>query len=557
LMNSGNVALLKQRIEENSQQQHLHRPPVRPPDTLIQVTLPAGTQAVPSTIPHSGSSSISGSSSVASNEELIRRQQAEIEQLKRSLEVSQNALKEQQMALQLTQQNNEQIILSQQLRNNQMQLQSIQRQIFEQNSLMASYQQQQQQLTPAPSPAPSVVSNCSGTSSVAAMDQKVLTPVGPFSPQHHQQAVMDACSNAGLLVSTKKVTLDGVAFNNLSPLEEKTMDADKLILKQVVMDKPRAVSIIRSNPIVQQQECTFKMPGPPPVTTSASSGVGIQDHQLAGVQFHPTKASHTRHSQDSIASSTASSSGCPPSSSSATSTSSSSAHGGIHGVDQRLTIDGATGNLQDDFDDIFSGLGDLTGYNPVNSDMSCATDDFTSGLFSATTSETSGVASCSSSTASTSINHSSSQPQMAQHSASMPPPPPPPPANTSQSQAVAATGIDFDIDFIDQVISSRTPLSSNSGDDVSMEPSDVAGFLNSIEPSSVQQQQQQAVDTPALNNYSGVNQQQLVNQVNNNNNTSFGATSGISDVLVGNDGEPELILTTFGGLPCWETAGTL
>ena len=46
-----------------------------------------------------------------------------------------------------------------------------------------------------------------------------------------------------------------------------------------------------------------------------------------------------------------------------------------------------------------------------------------------------------------------------------------------------------------------------------MEPSDVAGFLNSIEPSSVQQQQQQAVDTPALNNYSGVNQQQLVNQV--------------------------------------------
>ena len=99
------------------------------------------------------------------------------------------------------------------------------------------------------------------------------------------------------------------------------------------------------------------MPGPPPVTTSASSGVGIQDHQLAGVQFHPTKASHTRHSQDSIASSTASSSGCPPSSSSATSTSSSSAHGGIHGVDQRLTIDGATGNLQDDFDDIFSGLG--------------------------------------------------------------------------------------------------------------------------------------------------------------------------------------------------------
>ena len=126
-----------------------------------------------------------------------------------------------------------------------MQLQSIQRQIFEQNSLMASYQQQQQQLTPAPSPAPSVVSNCSGTSSVAAMEQKVLTPVGPFSPQHHQQAVMDACSNAGLLVSTKKVTLDGVAFNNLSPLEEKTMDADKLILKQVVMDKPRAVSIIR------------------------------------------------------------------------------------------------------------------------------------------------------------------------------------------------------------------------------------------------------------------------------------------------------------------------
>ena len=125
-----------------------------------------------------------------------------------------------------------------------MQLQSIQRQIFEQNSLMASYQQQQQ-LTPAPSPAPSVVSNCSGTSSVAAMEQKVLTPVGPFSPQHHQQAVMDACSNAGLLVSTKKVTLDGVAFNNLSPLEEKTMDADKLILKQVVMDKPRAVSIIR------------------------------------------------------------------------------------------------------------------------------------------------------------------------------------------------------------------------------------------------------------------------------------------------------------------------
>ena len=86
---------------------------------LLQVTLPAGTQAVPSTIPHSGSSSISGSSSVASNEELIRRQQAEIEQLKRSLEVSQNALKEQQMALQLTQQNNEQIILSQQLRNNQ------------------------------------------------------------------------------------------------------------------------------------------------------------------------------------------------------------------------------------------------------------------------------------------------------------------------------------------------------------------------------------------------------------------------------------------------------
>ena len=87
--------------------------------SLLQVTLPAGTQAVPSTIPHSGSSSISGSSSVASNEELIRRQQAEIEQLKRSLEVSQNALKEQQMALQLTQQNNEQIILSQQLRNNQ------------------------------------------------------------------------------------------------------------------------------------------------------------------------------------------------------------------------------------------------------------------------------------------------------------------------------------------------------------------------------------------------------------------------------------------------------
>ena len=83
------------------------------------MTLPAGTQAVPSTIPHSGSSSISGSSSVASNEELIRRQQAEIEQLKRSLEVSQSALKEQQMALQLTQQNNEQIILSQQLRNNQ------------------------------------------------------------------------------------------------------------------------------------------------------------------------------------------------------------------------------------------------------------------------------------------------------------------------------------------------------------------------------------------------------------------------------------------------------
>ena len=98
-------------------------------------------------------------------------------------------------------------------------------------------------------------------------------------------------------------------------------------------------------------------------------------------------------------------------------------------------------------------LADLTGYNPVNSDMSCATDDFTSGLFSATNSETSGVASCSSSTASTSINHSSSssQPQMAQHSASMPPPPPPPPANTSQSQAVATTGIDFDIDFIDQV----------------------------------------------------------------------------------------------------------
>ena len=45
LMNSGNVALLKQRIEENSQQQHLHRPPVRPPDTLIQVMTRLGSSS--------------------------------------------------------------------------------------------------------------------------------------------------------------------------------------------------------------------------------------------------------------------------------------------------------------------------------------------------------------------------------------------------------------------------------------------------------------------------------------------------------------------------------
>ena len=100
-----------------------------PPESsqhVIQVTLPAGTQAVPvvqtASLP-AGTQAVPSTMipavSQSANEELIRKQQQEIEMLKKSLEASQNALKEQQMALQLSQQNDVQMLLSQQLRNNQ------------------------------------------------------------------------------------------------------------------------------------------------------------------------------------------------------------------------------------------------------------------------------------------------------------------------------------------------------------------------------------------------------------------------------------------------------
>ena len=214
----GNVALLKQSYETAVAQNNSIK--LKEPKTeVIQVTLPVGTQAVPTTVSlPAGTQAVPSTiqTKQSSSEELIRRQQQEIEMLKKSLEQSQNALKEQQMALQLSQQNDVQVLLSQQLRNNQIQLhqlQTIQRQIYsDQSSLMFALQ-------PTNSPSPSPVSmNSSSTSS------------GTQSQLFQQQPPLTTVSNS--------------LIGNLSPLEEKTMDADKLILKQVVMDKPR-FSIIR------------------------------------------------------------------------------------------------------------------------------------------------------------------------------------------------------------------------------------------------------------------------------------------------------------------------
>lgn len=207
--------------------------------------------------------------------------------------------------------------------------------------------------------------------------------------------------------------------------------------------------------------------------------------------------------------------------------------------------------------DVFLLFPDLQ-YNPTTGGMDSgilSADDFTAGIFSSSTS-------CSS-------TGSSGGQQMAApaSTSSMMPPPPPPPLPATASSTTTGAGLDFDIDFIDQVI--RTPLSSNSGDDVSMEPlaSDVAGFLNSIEPPS-------GVGNSNCNTFNNIYTQPSTtttttgggtnemnaNQVNNNsiNNLSFetsAAATSIGDVLGGD--EADMMLTTFGGVPCWETAGTL
>ena len=194
-------------------------------------------------------------------------------------------------------------------------------------------------------------------------------------------------------------------------------------------------------------------------------------------------------------------------------------------------------------------------FNPTTGGMDSgilSADDFTTGIFSSSTS-------CSS-TGSNVTSAGNNGQQMAATS-SMMPPPPPPPLPAAASAVTTTGGLDFDIDFIDQVIS-RTPLSSNSGDDVSMEPlaSDVAGFLNSIEPpSGVGNSNSNTIYSPST---STTNHHLNANQVNNNsiNNLNFDTpppppATSIGDVLGGE--EADMMLTSFGGVPCWETAGTL
>jgi len=252
----------------------------------------------------------------------------------------------------------------------------------------------------------------------------------------------------------------------------------------------------------------------------------------------------------------------------------------------------------DAFDDIFNGLGDLE-YNPTGGLDSgvLSADDLTAGIFSSSTSCSSTASNVAPSVhgreqhqqqqqrhldAMTSSGSSTMQPVMDAIRNTAPPPPPP-----LQSADIAASGgdsegghassmhtgnggqhvpIDFDIcDLIcEQVISAgRTPLSStHSGDDVSMEPlvSDVAGFLNSIGPPSG------TVGGSNSNNFVTNTCTNNANQVNNNNNsvnlnfepasvTTVSIGGDVCDVLDGD--EADMMLTTFGGVPCWETAGTL